>query len=117
MNCGACAFAVEQRLNGDQSAVASLQNIPTDGEMELATGKKCRYMSPNDIESTLRTMGPGSHLIVGINRQHPSGKGIAGHWFNVFYDGDKVYTIDGQSGEVLEFPHDYGFVSEWCALV
>lgn len=117
MNCGACAFAVEQRLSGDGSAVASLQNIPTDREMEHATGKKCRYMSPDDIASTLKMMGPESHLIAGINRKHPSGKSIAGHWFNVFYDGEKVYTIDGQSGEIHEFPYDYGFVSEWCVLV
>lgn len=37
--------------------------------------------------------------------------------FNLFYDGEHVYTIDGQSGEVLGFPYNYGYISEWCALV
>ncbi len=81
--------------------------------METATGKKCVYMSVNDISEKLRSMGSGSHLIVGINRTRP----YPGHWFNVFYDGKKFYTIDGQSGEILEFPYDYGSVTEWCAMI
>lgn len=84
--------------------------------MEQATGKTCTYMDPGDIASRLIQQGPGSHCIAGINRKLPNGKRIAGHWFNVFYDGNKVYTLDGQSGKVMEFPHDYGNVSEWCAL-
>lgn len=117
VNCGSCAFAVESRLNGNQSAIASLTNIGTDEEMEQATGRSCVYMRPGEIVSRLVQMGPGSHLIAGINRRMPNGQPIAGHWFNLFYDGEHVYTIDGQSGEVLGFPYNYGYISEWCALV
>jgi hypothetical protein len=74
-------------------------------------------MSSDEIVTHLIQMGAGSHLIAGINRRLPDGRPIAGHWFNVFYDGRNVYTIDGQSGEIMGFPHDYGYVSEWCALV
>lgn len=85
--------------------------------MERATGKICVYMSIGDIEDKLKSMGAGSHLIVGINRQHPDGTPMKGHWFNAFYDGEQIYTIEGQAGKILEWPHDYGNVSEWCAMV
>ena len=118
-NCGSCAFAVESRLLGmDTSATASSENIGTDAGMEAATGKKCIYMSPEDIEKTLLGIGTGAHLIVGINRYPTAmGKPQAGHWFNAYYDGNRIYTIDGQSGKILDWPHDYNDVSEWCALV
>ena len=117
-NCGSCAFAVEKRLNGESSAQASIIDseiapLKTDGGMETATGKKCVYMPVTQIEEKLRSMGTGSHLIVGINRTG----GRVGHWFNVFYDGKKIYTIDGQSGSIFGFPHDYGHISEWCAMI
>ena len=118
VNCGSCAYAVESRFQGKTDAVASVQNIGTDAGMEAATGKKCVYMSADDIKNTLINMGPGSHLICGINRHRtPSGKPQSGHWFNAYYDGSKVYTIDGQCGEVFDWPYDYGDVSAWCALV
>ena len=118
VNCGSCAFAVESRFLGRDDVVASAQNIGTDAGMESATGKHCIYMPPTDIEQILINMGAGSHLICGINR-HPTpfGRPQAGHWFNAYYDGNKVYTIDGQSGKVYDWPHDYGNVSEWCVLV
>ena len=112
VNCGSCAFAVENRLQGNTDIVATDKNIGTDAGMEAATGKKCVYMDVNDIAQRLINMGPGSHLICGINRNRGPG-----HWFNAFYDGKKVYTIDGQTGEVYDWPHDYCDVAEWCALV
>ncbi|MBQ6868189.1 MAG: hypothetical protein IJO16_05935 [Clostridia bacterium] len=118
VNCGACALAVERRLSGDDiNATAGLKNIGTDAGMEQATGKKCVYMDVKDIEAILKMRGKGSHLIVGINRRLPDGTAISGHWFNVFYDGNEIYTVEGQSGEIYEWPHDYGYISEWCALV
>lgn len=104
-------------MNGDTSATASLTNIGTDEGMEAVTGKKCVYMSVTDITEKLKSMGAGSHLIVGINRRLPDGKPISGHWFNVFFDGQNIYTLEGQAGQILEWPHDYGYISEWCALV
>ena len=118
-NCGACAFALEQHFAGqDLQMIATDKNIPTDSEMETRTGKKCTYMPPEEIEKILRQRGAGSHLIVGINRFNPiTGKPATGHWFNAYYNGKKIYTVDGQSGQIYEWPHDYGNVSEWCALI
>lgn len=113
-NCGSCAFAVEERLSGrNPGAISIPENIaPKDHMMELITAKKCEYMSPKEIEKRLKDIGPGSHLIVGITRS--SG---AGHWFNVYYDGENFHTLDGQSGKIYDWPHDYGNVTQWCAMV
>lgn len=118
VNCGSCAFAVDTRLSGGDDLVATQKNIGTDRTMEIATGKKCVYMPLESIEDYLRNQGAGSHLIVGINRG-PAQNGCpqSGHWFNAFFDGVNFHTIDGQSGEILEWPYDYGDVTEWCALV
>lgn len=122
VNCGSCAFAVEQRLSGqDRTHVASSKNIGTDREMEQASGKKCVYMPVEEISQRLIQAGAGSHLIVGINREPIviDGKKVArsGHWFNAYYDGHRIYTVEGQSGNIYEWPHDYGGISEWCALI
>ena len=112
-NCGSCALAVHNRLKGYKDIVAGRINIaPQDRDMEELTGLKCKYMKPADIEKVLVNRGPGSELIVGINRYEGSG-----HWFNVFYDGKDFYTVDGQSGKIMDWPHDYKNVSAWCALV
>ena len=36
-----------------------------------------------------------------------------GHWFNAYYDGYQVYTIEGQGGEIRGWPPDYGNVVHW----
>lgn len=113
-NCGSCAWIVHNRLQGLGDFTAGKINIaPQDADMEKWTGLKCRYMTTKDIENILRSRGPDSELIVGINRW----PGESGHWFNVFYDGNNFYTVDGQCGKVMEWPHDYGHVTEWCAMV
>lgn len=118
VNCGSCAFAVDTRLSGGDDLVATQNNIGTDRAMEMATGKRCVYMPLESIEDHLRNQGAGSHLIVGINRgPAPNGCPQSGHWFNAFFDGVNFHTIDGQSGEILEWPYDYGDITEWCALV
>ena len=118
VNCGSCAFAVENHFLGNTEIVATSTNIGTDAGMEQATGKKCIYMSVNDIENKLKEMGPGAHLIVGINRKRTIlGKPQSGHWFNAYYDGQNIYTVDGQIGQILEWPYDYGDISEWCAMI
>ena len=112
-NCGSCSLAVYQRLNGiDSSAKASHVNIPTDAEMEKATGKTCYYMSVAEIGQRVRAMGAGACVVAGINRNQG-----AGHWFNIYYDGNKLYTIEGQSGNVYDWPHDYGDIRDWCVLL
>lgn len=113
-NCGSCAFAVEERLSGRNPGAAAIpENIaPADHMMELITAKKCEYMTPQDMEALLKDSGPGSHLIAGINRERGSG-----HWFNVYYDGENFHTLDGQTGKIYNWPHDYGNVTRWCAMV
>lgn len=118
VNCGSCAFAVDTRLSGGDDLVATQKNIGTDHAMEIATGKQCVYMPLESIEDYLRNQGAGSHLIVGINRgPAPNGCPQSGHWFNAFFDGVNFHTIDGQSAEILEWPYDYGDITEWCALI
>ncbi len=107
-NCGSCAFAVEQRLDGNESIAATSENIGTIEEMNKATGMEQVAMSPNEIKDYLISQGPGSHGIVGIDRV--SGPG---HWFNAYYDGKKVVAIDGQTGEINDWPPDYGDVKNW----
>lgn len=116
VNCGSCAFAVEARLSGKPNSTAGMENIPTPLKMEEATGKRCISTNPGGIASRLMQQGPGSHMIVGITRTR-NGMPISGHWFNVFYDGNAIYTIDGQSGQIHGFPHDYHHVSGWIAMV
>lgn len=107
-NCGSCAFAVEQRLEGNTDIAATGENIGSIEEMNKATGMEQVAMSPDEIRDYLISQGPGSHGIVGIDRV--SGPG---HWFNAYYDGKKVVAIDGQTGEINDWPPDYGDVTNW----
>ena len=102
-------MAVEKRLNGDNpDAVASDKNIGTISGMNDATGMEQKPMTPDEIRDYLVAQGPGSHGVVGVDRSVGPG-----HWFNAYYDGDQVYAIDGQSGEIRGWPPDYGNVSNW----
>lgn len=107
-NCGSCALAVFKRLQGDSNATADNRTLSIP-EMEAATGRRQVQMSPEEIKETLIGRGPGSCAIVGIDRE--SGPG---HWFCAYSpDGRRVYALDGQTGEVLDWPPDYGDVRNW----
>ncbi|SHR63983.1 Uncharacterised protein [Mycobacteroides abscessus subsp. massiliense] len=100
VNCGQCALAVDQRLTGalpDASAGLGTLSIP---EMEAATGLRQVPATPSQIEQHLIDQGPGAHTVIGVDR----GNGFAGHWFNAYYDGAKVYAVDGQTGQVVGWP-------------
>jgi hypothetical protein len=107
-NCGSCSFAVSQRLDGDTEIVATAANIGTIEEMNELTGMEQVAMNPDEIQEYLIAQGAGSHGIVGIDRAEGPG-----HWFNAYYDGEKVVAIDGQSGEIRDWPPDYGNVTNW----
>ncbi len=108
-NCGSCAWAIFQRLEGiNSSAVATEKNIAFSSDMEKLTGMTQKVMSANDIEKYLLNAGDGAHAIIGIDRAKGSG-----HWFNAICKNGKVYAIDGQSGNVYEWPPDYGDVVSW----
>ena len=107
-NCGSCALAVFQRLEGDGDACASSENIGTVEEMEALTGMEQVAMSPDEIEDTLLAQGPGAHAIIGVDRVEG-----AGHWFNAANVDGKIVVIDGQNGSVSDWPPDYGDVVHW----
>ena len=107
-NCGSCAYAVWRRLEGDSDICASAENIGYNEEMEALTGMEQVSMSPDEIENNLLTQGDGAHAIIGIDRAEGPG-----HWFNAACIDGKVVAIDGQSGEILDWPPDYGDVVNW----
>ena len=107
-NCGSCAYAVYQRLEGNNNICASAENIGYNDEMEALTGMEQVSMSPDEIESRLLEQGNGAHAIIGIDRAEG-----AGHWFNAACIDGKVVAIDGQTGEINDWPPDYGNVVNW----
>jgi hypothetical protein len=111
-NCGACAAAVFARLEGTMPAAFAGTRTLSVPEMEAFTGGPQVPMSPSAIRDTLIAAGPGSHAVIGIDRTIGPG-----HWFNAYYDGERVVAIDGQSGEIQDWPPVYGSrnnpVSNW----
>ncbi len=107
-NCGSCAFAVYQRLEGDTEICAGAENIGYNEEMEALTGMEQVSMDPSEIEKTLLEQGDGAHAIIGIDRAEGPG-----HWFNAACIDGKVVAIDGQTGEIRDWPPDYGDVVNW----
>lgn len=107
-NCGSCAYAVYQRLEGNNEICATAENIGYNEQMEALTGMEQVSMSPQEIEARLLEQGDGAHAIIGIDRVTGPG-----HWFNAANIGGKVVSIDGQSGEITDWPPDYGNVKNW----
>lgn len=108
VNCGACAYVVHERLNGNDAVCASANNISTTGEMEKLLGRKIVSTTPEIIHDTLMEIGDGAHSVIGVDRSCGPG-----HWFNAACIEGKVVAIDGQSGEIKEWPPDYGDVVSW----
>lgn len=107
-NCGSCAYAVYQRLEGDGDITATADNIDNIEQMNSQTGMEQVPMTPDMIEQTLLDQGNGAHAIIGIDRVDG-----AGHWFNAANIDGKVVAIDGQTGEINDWPPDYGNVTNW----
>lgn len=107
-NCGSCAYAVYQRLDGINDACATADNIDYNYQMNALTGMEQVSMSPAEIEAKLLEAGNGSHAIIGVDRSEGPG-----HWFNAACIDGKVVAIDGQTGEIFDWPPDYGDVVNW----
>ena len=107
-NCGSCAYAVYQRLEGNPDICATAEIIGYNSEMEALTGMEQVSMSPQEIEERLLEQGTGSHAIIGIDRAEGPG-----HWFNAANIDGKIVAIDGQDGSITDWPPDYGNVVNW----
>lgn len=107
-NCGSCAYAVYQRLEGIDDACATEDNIDYNFQMNALTGMEQISMSPEDIQRALLEAGDGAHAIIGIDRSQGPG-----HWFNAACIDGKVVAIDGQTGTISDWPPDYGDVVNW----
>ncbi|UVJ38045.1 toxin glutamine deamidase domain-containing protein [Arthrobacter sp. CJ23] len=101
-NCGSCALAVFNRLDGSPAAAAEASSLSIE-EVEKATGRKQTPMTSSEIREHLVRQVPGSHAIVGIDRLFGPG-----HWFNAYFDGNEVVALDGQTGTIHGWPPDYG---------
>ena len=109
-------LAMYQRLEGtnpDAQAVIKMGNeiCQSAADMETILHKKQEYMSFRDIERELKARGPGSHLVAGMQLELPSKKipsklkgALKDHYFNVYYDGKKVFAIDATCRSMLELP-------------
>ncbi|MDR0883219.1 MAG: hypothetical protein LBN05_01200 [Oscillospiraceae bacterium] len=100
LNCGSCAIATEKVLSGE-SATADDVEISRDGMAEETGLTFEDDVSAEYIEGDLKMCGDGSHGIVAVSF---SEDGTDGHAFNAYYNGDKVFAIDSQSGTVSEWP-------------
>ncbi|WP_167051953.1 toxin glutamine deamidase domain-containing protein [Salinibacterium sp. ZJ77] len=108
-NCGNTSSNLYDFLTGSPAKEAPTGTLSI-AEMEARTGLPQTPMTPNDIEATLRAMGPGSHCVVGVDRAIGDG-----HWFNAFFDGDRVWAIDGQSGQRSGWPPHEPAATNWDA--
>lgn len=108
-NCGSCATAVWDRFNGDEEAVATDQTLSME-EMEQHLEAPQVEATPEEIEDYVRSLGAGGHAVVGIDRIEGPG-----HWFNAYTpDGEHVYYVDGQTGEITGWPPtELGDVAKW----
>jgi hypothetical protein len=110
VNCGNCTAAVHSTLRGGPLGEADTGTLSIP-QMEKITGLPQVTMTPVEIADALKAGGPGSHAVIGIDRaQGP------GHWFNAYYDGTKVVAVDGQSGQIIDWPPSYGAV-HWDAAI
>ncbi|MBQ6908074.1 MAG: hypothetical protein IJQ28_06825, partial [Clostridia bacterium] len=107
-NCGSCAWSVYNRLNGNTDMCATADNIGYNNEMNALTGMEQTPMNPSEIEQRLLSEGNGSHAIIGVDRAMGPG-----HWFNAVCVNNKVYALDGQTGQINDWPPNYGNVVNW----
>jgi hypothetical protein len=110
-NCGSCAIQTAQALAGGPVAQAGPHSADL-AQMSAAIGQQQTPMSPEDIATRLRSLGPGSNAIVGIDKVTGPG-----HWFNAYFDGHDVWCVDGQTGTVGGWPPDYGATTNWDAAL
>ena len=98
-NCGDTSSILNDVLNGGSVRQAGTDTLTIE-QMRARTGFGQTSMTPTEIADALRRMGAGSHAVVGVDRAG----GQDGHWFNVYFDGTDVWTLDAQTNEIGGFP-------------
>jgi len=107
-NCGHTASILNDALNGTPVREAPGGSTLDLSQMAAATGRPQAVATPAQIEATLRAAGAGSHCVVGIDRA-----GEPGHWFNAYFDGTDVWTLDAQTGARSPWPPDEPNATTW----
>ncbi|MEV1131385.1 polymorphic toxin type 15 domain-containing protein [Agromyces sp. NPDC049794] len=110
-NCGNTSSILNDFLNGQPSAEAPTGTLDVP-EMEARTGNPQTPMTPAQIDASLRAMGPGSHCVVGIDRSTGDG-----HWFNAYFDGTTVWSLDAQTGTRSPWPPNEPHATNWDASI
>jgi hypothetical protein len=110
-NCGNTSSILNDFLNGNPTREASTGTLDVP-QMEARTGNPQTPMTPDQIAGSLRAMGAGSHCVVGIDRSTGDG-----HWFNAYFDGDTVWSIDAQTGTRSPWPPNEPNATNWDASI
>ena len=111
-NCGHTSANLNDFLNGHPLAEAPGGSTLSLAEMQARTGTPQVPMTTDQIADTLRALGPGSHCVVGIDRTHG-----AGHWFNAYFDGTDVWSLDAQNHTRSPWPPFEPTASLWDASI
>jgi hypothetical protein len=111
-NCGHTSSNLNDFLTGSPMVEAPGGSTLDTPQMEGRTGNPQTPMTPDQIEASLRAMGPGSHCVVGIDRSTGDG-----HWFNAYFDGDQVWTLDAQTGDRSPWPPHEPDATLWDASI
>ncbi|WP_169053891.1 toxin glutamine deamidase domain-containing protein [Agromyces sp. H66] len=110
-NCGNTSSILNDFLNGQPTSEAPTGTLDVP-EMEARTGNPQTPMTPAQIDASLRAMGPGSHCVVGIDRSTGDG-----HWFNAYFDGTTVWSVDAQTGSRTPWPPNEPHATNWDASI
>ncbi|RWZ68316.1 hypothetical protein ELQ92_03605 [Labedella populi] len=110
-NCGNTSSILNDFLNGDPTREAPTGTLDVP-QMEARTGNPQTPMTPEQIADSLRGMGAGSHCVVGIDRSTGDG-----HWFNAYFDGTTVWSIDAQTGTRSPWPPNEPNATTWDASI
>ncbi|WP_373460747.1 glycohydrolase toxin TNT-related protein [Agromyces ramosus] len=110
-NCGNTSSILNDVLNGSPVTEAPTGTLSTP-QMEARTGLPQTAMTPQQVIDSLVAQGAGSHCVVGVDRSTG-----AGHWFNAYFDGTTVWTLDAQNGTMTPFPPHEPNATNWDASI
>lgn len=130
-NWGSCAVKVEENLLLTETNAHALAELPYSGTMpviesaervrtlnsveglEAALGREARLIPKDEILSKMQELGPGSHVVAGVTR----GSLFPDYWFNLYYDGEKIYTLDGHLNRIDEGLLQYRNEKQWIIFL